>query len=177
MVKNTTRKRFSSMEPTTSEYIIVKESSIHNKGIFAAKDIPKGAKILEYVGEKITKRESDRRADEVLARAAKDPSSGAVYIFTLNRWHDIDGDVPYNTAKYINHSCSPNCEVIQEKDDSLWIVAERDIKKGEELSYNYGYEFDAYEDHPCKCGSPNCVGYILDERHWKKLRAKYAEKV
>jgi SET domain-containing protein len=89
----------------------------------------------------------------------------------LNKRHDIDGAVSWNTAKYINHSCDANCEtdIIR---GHIWIIALRDIKKGEEFSYNYGYDIESWYDHPCKCGAKNCVGYILDEEHWPKLRRK-----
>lgn len=157
------------MESTTSQYIKVRESSIHNKGIFASRDIPKGTKIIEYVGEKITKADADRRADIVLEESKNSKTRGAVYIFILNNRYDIDGNVPYNTAKYINHSCSPNCEteIINGK---IWIIAIKDIKKGEELSYDYCYGLDNYEEHPCRCGCPNCIGYIVAEEHWPKLK-------
>ena len=70
---------------------------------------------------------------------------------------DIDGNVKYNTARFINHSCDPNCEtdVIR---GHIWVIALRDIKKGEELAYNYNYEYEDYEDHKCRCGSNRCVG-------------------
>ncbi len=157
------------MEPTKSEYIEVRTSSIHNKGIFAAKDIPKGTKIIEYVGEKITKKESEKRCEEILDNSKRNPESGAVYIFEYNKHYDIDGNVPYNTAKYINHTCEPNCEA-EIEDKKIWIKAIREIKKGEELSYNYGYDLDDYENHPCKCGKPRCIGYIADEDKWPKLK-------
>ena len=153
------------MKATTSPHINVTKSAIHGIGIYAKKNIKKGTKIIEYVGEKITKKESDRRADIPLEENKKNPELGAVYIFTLNKRHDIDGHVKYNTARYINHSCDPNCEsdIIKGR---IWIIAIRDIVKGEELSYNYGYDLDSYEDHPCRCGSYNCTGYILGEDYW-----------
>lgn len=163
------------MKPTTSEYIDVKNSKIHNKGVFAAKDIPKGAKIIEYVGEKITKKESEKRCDLALEKAKKNPKLGSVYIFELNKRYDIDGDVPYNTAKYINHSCEPNCEA-EIEDNHIWIKALRKIPKGEELGYNYGYSVDDYENHPCRCGSKRCVGYIVEEDEWPKLKKELEKK-
>jgi len=156
------------------EFIIIKESEIHNNGVFASRDIPAGTKIIEYIGDIVTKEESDRRADAQLAKAEKDFSEGLVYIFELDETYDIDGNVPENDAKWINHSCNPNCEV-EIKDDHIWIKAKRDIKQGEELFYNYGYDIDDFKDHPCLCGSDNCVGYIVDEDHWPDVRKKLEE--
>jgi uncharacterized protein len=154
---------------TTSPYVSKKRSAIHGYGIFAKKDIPKGARIIEYVGEKITKAEAERRGPLLIDYAQKHHESGAVYLFILNKKYDVDGHVPYNTAKYINHSCDPNCEtdIIRGK---IWVIALRDIKKGEELGYNYSYDIDEYEDHPCRCGSKRCVGYIVEEDAWPKLK-------
>lgn len=149
--------------------IIVKESSIHHKGVFAVRDIKKDEKIIEYVGEKISKKESIRRGDIVLEESKESTTKGAVYIFNLTRKHDLDGNVPHNDARYINHTCEPNCEAIQDEDDKVWIVATEDIKTGAELSYNYGYDFEDIEDHKCRCGSLKCVGYILDEKYWSRL--------
>ncbi|RMD58040.1 SET domain-containing protein-lysine N-methyltransferase [Candidatus Woesearchaeota archaeon] len=157
-----------------SPYIKVKRSRIHGTGVFAKKDIPKGTKIIEYVGEKITKAESSRRSDAQI-ESAKKTNDGAVYIFELNKRYDIDGNVPWNTAKYINHSCNPNCEVEIIR-GHIWIISTRDIKKGEELSYNYGFDLEDYEDHPCRCGAENCVGYIAAEDQWPKLKRKLARK-
>jgi SET domain-containing protein len=157
------------------ELIIVKESKIHHKGVFASKDIAKGTKVIEYIGDKLSKEESDKRADEQLEKAAKDHKEGLVYIFELNDEFDIDGNVPENDAKYINHSCNPNCE-IENDGQHIWIVAKRDIKKNEELYYNYGYDPEDFEDHPCLCGSDNCVGYIVAEEHWPDIKKKIEEK-
>ena len=160
------------MKKTTSRYIIVRKSKIHGTGVFARTDIPEGTRVIEYVGDRITKAESDRRYEIAWERSQHgNDDKGVVYIFTLNKRHDIDGSVRWNTAKYINHSCDFNCETDVIK-GRIWIIAMRDIKKGEEVSYNYGYDYDAYEDHPCRCGSPRCIGYILAEEHWPKFRRK-----
>ncbi|MFT7538221.1 MAG: SET domain-containing protein [Lysobacterales bacterium] len=157
------------MKSTTSQYIDVRKSPIHGIGIYAKKLIPKGAKIIQYVGEQITKKESDRRADIPLGENKENPELGAVYIFTLNSRYDIDGHVKYNTARYINHSCRPNCESDILKGE-IWIISLSDIPKGTELSYNYGYDLDSYKEHPCRCGHYNCVGYILGEDYWPAFK-------
>jgi len=159
------------MRKTTSPYIVIKKSRIHSSGVFAKTNIAKGTRIIEYVGEKVTKAESDRRADIPLGKNKKNGIYGAVYIFILNKRDDIDGNVPYNTARLINHSCDPNCEteIIR---GHIWVIAVRDIKKGEELAYNYNYDIEDYEDHKCYCGSRRCVGYIVDEDYWPRLKRK-----
>lgn len=155
---------------TTSPYIEVRQSKLHGTGVFAKTDIPKGAKIIEYVGDKITKRESDKRADLQIEKHEKDPEkNGAVYLFELNKKYDLDGNVEYNKARFINHSCDPNSEP-ENDGHHIWITAIKDIKKGEEITYNYGYDLEDYKDHPCKCGSKNCVGYILAKEHWKEIK-------
>lgn len=151
----------------------VQSSNIHKRGVFSTTKIPKGTRILEYLGEKITKAESERRA---LAREEKGRKNGSalVYIFELNQRYDLDGDVAYNHAKYINHSCEPNCEADFVR-GRIWIVALRDIEPGEELCYDYGYDMDQFFDHPCLCGAPSCIGYIVrkDQRaRVKKLLKK-----
>ncbi len=170
MIKSNTTQH----EPTTSPYIEVRTSKIHGTGIFAKCLIPKGARIIEYVGERITKAEAERRASQVIDRHKKNEISGAVYIFELNKRHDIDGDVPYNTARYINHSCDPNAEVdiIRGK---IWIIALRDIPQGDEIFYNYGYEYDGVDEHRCYCNTEKCVGYILAEEHWHKVQKSSPE--
>lgn len=145
----------------------VKRSSIHNRGIFAKHDIPNDTPIIEYVGEKITKAESKRRGDALMEKAKK-TGCAAVYVFTLNQRHDIDGGKGHNPARYINHSCAPNCEayIIRGR---IWIYSLREIKAGEELTYNYGFDADTWDEHPCRCGSDRCIGYIVEEKQWPKL--------
>lgn len=158
-----------------NKYIRVKKSGIHNAGVFAKQFIPRGTQIIEYVGEKITKKESDKRATKILEESKQNSEKGAVYIFEINKKYDLDGNVPYNTARFINHSCKPNCES-ENIDEKIWITATRDIQKGEELLYNYGYDIDTFHEHPCLCGSENCVGYIADEDKWKKLKQTLKKK-
>ncbi len=147
---------------------VVRRSRIHNKGMFARRAIASGERIIEYLGEKITKAESNRRG---LARheTAQQDGSASVYIFELNKRYDIDGDVPWNPAKYANHSCEPNCEVENIR-GRLWMIALRDIEKGEELTYDYGYDLEHFLEHPCRCGAPSCVGYIVSSDSRRKLK-------
>lgn len=152
-----------------NKYIYKKRSSVHGLGIFARTRVPKGTRIIEYVGEKITKAEAERRGPKLIEYAKKHKQSGAVYIFVLNKKYDIDGHVEYNTAKYINHSCTPNCEVEIVR-GHIWVVALRDIEKDKEIFYNYGYDLESYNEHPCLCKSSCCPSFITAEEHWPKLK-------
>ena len=141
----------------------VKKSRIHGTGVFASEPIKKNIDIIEYIGEKITKKEGDRRSEQRIKKYLNSTKTGSVYIFELNKKYDIDGSPLYNKARYINHSCEPNCEVFGEG-LKIWIFAMKNIKKGEELSYDYGFSFDQeYKNYPCNCGSKNCAGYIIRE--------------
>ncbi|SRR3989344_1106611 len=163
----------SEKKATTSEWIEIQNSKIHNKGIFAVKDIPKGTRVIEYVGEYVDKNQAEIISDKELEEAKSNPEShGAVYLFTLNKNYDVNGNVSWNTARLINHSCNPNCEsdVIHGK---VWIIATKNIKKGEELSYDYGYDLDNWYDHLCNCESKNCIGYITSQNNWINLRKKF----
>ena len=140
----------------------IKKSNIDNKGLYAAKNIKSGKIIISYKGKIITKKETDTNP--------KYDNNKAIYLFNLNNRYDLDGDFKYNTARLINHSCKPNCEV-EGKGLKLWIVAIRDIKKGEELSYDYGFGYDEdYKQFVCKCGAKNCVGYIVREGSRWRIR-------
>lgn len=141
-------------------------STIHGRGVYARCEIPDGTRIIEYVGEKITKAEAWRREARRLERARRG-GDGSVYIFELNQRYDLDGGARRNIARLINHSCAPNCraETIQGK---IWILARRDIAAGEELTFDYGYGYSLWEDHPCRCGAPRCVGYIVNSaQRWR----------
>ncbi len=135
-------------------YKVIK-SNIHHQGLSAARDIKVGERIIEYVGKKISNKQAEK--DEKYR-------FDVTYLFTLNEKYVLDGDFKFNTARLINHSCDPNCEVLDSSKTKIWITAMRDIKKGEELSYDYGFSYDCnYKDHKCKCGSSKCVGFIVRE--------------
>lgn len=150
--------------------VVVSSGGIHGRCVFAGEDIKKGKRVIEYVGERISKSVAEKRIEAIDEKAERTGKVATYYIFELNKKHDIDGDVSYNRAKYINHSCDPNCEsdVIRGK---IWVLAIKDIKKGEELTYDYAFEFDKdnLKDTPCHCGAKNCVGYIMSSKDWKKF--------
>ncbi len=155
--------------PAPSRWVRRRRSAIHGSGLIAARPIPAGTRIIEYVGERITKAEADRREQVRLAQrgAGRD---GCVYVFELNKRHDIDGDVPWNPARLINHSCDANCEpeVIRGR---IWIIALRDIAAGEELGYDYGFDLADWREHPCLCGTAVCPGYIVKKsQRWRVRR-------
>ncbi len=152
----------------------VRGSRIHSRGVFATTGIEAGTRVIQYIGEKVTKAESERRGHRAWKKAQK-TGGGAVYLFTLNNRYDIDGAFGWNKARLINHSCDPNCEV-QILRGKIWVIAIRDIAEGEEITFNYGFDLESYEDHPCLCGSKNCVGYIAGEDYWVQLKRKLKKK-
>ncbi len=162
----------------------VKKSLVHGHGVFATRQIKKNEQIIQYIGEKITKKEGDKRSNNRIQKYLKSNKTGSVYIFELNKKYDLDGSPLYNKARYINHSCEPNCEV-EIANEKIWIKSIKKIRKGEELTYDYGYEFDKddYKDHECKCGSKDCIGFIISSDEWfkylnhiKKLVSKKTKK-
>ena len=132
-----------------SDLLSIKSSGIEGRGVFARVPIPKGTFIIEYTGEKIPKKEGSRR-DRLQKR------QGRFYVFDLNSKWDIDGATG-GDARLINHSCEPNCKY-QKKDGKIWIVALRNIKKGEELTYDY--EESEKGTYPCHCGAKKCKGTL-----------------
>jgi uncharacterized protein len=147
----------------------VKKSNIDNRGLYASRNIKKNTIIIHYKGKLITKKETETNP--------KYDNEKAIYLFNVNSRYDLDGDFEYNTARLINHSCNPNCEVAG-KGLKLWIFALRNIKKDEELSYDYGFGYDKdYKDYICKCGAKNCCGYIVREgSRWRiKKNAQVAK--
>ena len=141
-----------------TELFEVRPSTIHGTGVFARVDIAEGTHVIEYVGEKLDKEESLRRRQD-----------GNFFVFTVTDDFDIDGAVEWNPARFINHSCAPNCEA-QEEDEHIWIIAVRGIRAGEELSFNYGYDLEDYEEHPCCCGAAGCLGYMVAEEHFDDVK-------
>lgn len=159
---------------TRSPWAELRNSTIHGRGLYASKAIPAGTKIIEYLGERITKAESERREELRLEKAQRGDGDGCVYIFELNKRHDLDGSMAWNTARLINHSCEGNCESSKVR-GRIWIKAMRDITEGEELTFDYGFGVESWRSHPCRCGTAKCVGYIVAKtQRWrvrKHLRA------
>ena len=144
----------------------VRRSKIHGSGVFAAKNIKKGEFIIEYKGLL-------RSHEEVDAAYDGEDETGHTFLFTLNEDFVIDANIKGNEARWINHSCDPNCELFywwDEEDkgvpeDRLWLQTIRQIAPGEQLLIDYGWPADA--SIPCRCGSDVCRGWIVDpaERH------------
>jgi SET domain-containing protein len=140
----------------------IKKSNIDRKGrgLYATKDIKEGTRIINYIGKIITKKQTEE--------SEKFDNAKPIYLFNLNKKYDMDGDVFRNTARLINHSCSNNCDY-NGKGLKLWVMAIKDIQKGEELTADYGFGYDQdYKQFPCKCGTKNCCGYIVRaESRWR----------
>ena len=143
----------------------IKKSKIDKNGLYANRDIKQGTRIIEYKGKIISIRQSEVDS--------KFDNEKAIYLFNINKRYDLDGDFKFNTARLINHSCDPNCEVFG-SGLKVWVFAMKNIKKGEELSYDYGFNFDKdYKNFPCKCGSKKCAGYIVREgSRWRIKKIK-----
>ena len=140
---------------------MLKRSRIHGRGVYARRDVPKGTRLIEYAGELISNAEADRRYDDETMREHH------TFLFILNSRQCVDAAVGGNVARFINNSCDPNCQANIEG-QHIWIDAIRDIRKGEELGYEYEYEFERgytiedLEYYACHCGSPKCRGTIVD---------------
>lgn len=141
-----------------NEWIVIKRSK-YGRGAFAAKDIPKGTDIIQYKG-KIVSKEIGEKISNKHREQITSIGTGTLWIFTLNNKLDVDGSRQGNDAQFINHSCEPNCEAINYDDEEIWIEAMRDIKKGEELSYDYGFE-EPDSHFPCFCHTKHCRGWIV----------------
>ena len=145
-------------------------SKIHGNGVFATEAIAKGERIVRYKGKLRTHEEVDEEYGD-------DDEDGHTFLFTLNDDYVIDANVDGNIARWINHSCKPNCESEIEEDargkrgkDKVFIHALRDIKSGEELTYNYGivleerYTAKLKKLWECRCGSKKCTGTMLQPK-------------
>ena len=136
-----------------TDVMVFKKSLIHGTGGFARVDIAAGQKVIEYLGERISKAESLRRCEQ-----------NNEYIFTLNAEEDLDGSMEWNLARFINHSCAPNCDA-ELVGSRIWIVSRVFIRAGEELTFNYGFDLEDYKQYRCQCGSARCVGFMVAEEY------------
>lgn len=150
--------------------IAARLSPIHGNGVFATEAIRKGERVVRYKGKVRTHDE----VDEAYADVEED---GHTFLFTLNDEYVVDANIGGNIARWINHGCKPNCEAVIEENgkdkrrkDKVFIEAIRNIRQGEELTYNYGIVLD--EPHTarlkklwaCKCGAKKCTGTMLQPK-------------
>jgi SET domain-containing protein len=140
--------------------IVVRQSGVHGKGVFAADAIEAGERLIEYKGERISWKEALRRHPH------NPDEPNHTFYFALDDGDVIDGKVKGNSARWINHSCAPNCEA-EEIEGHVYIHALRDIAQGEELFYDYGLVIDAKQtkklkrEYECRCGASACRGTML----------------
>ena len=161
------------LSAATESLIKVRHSRIHGNGVFAARKIPSGTRLIEYRGKRITEKQAEKRFGQ-------DPENPYhTFFFSLDSGKLIDGGDEGNDARWINHSCAPNCEAQEEK-GRVYIHALRDIRRGEELSYDYGLIIGerltkaVREAYACRCGSDECRGTMLAVK--KKAAKKSATK-
>jgi uncharacterized protein len=161
-----------------SRRIAVRRSGVHGKGVFATEAIATGERVIEYKGERISWKEALRRHPHNPA----EPNH--TFYFALDNGDVIDGKVDGNNARWINHSCGPNCEA-EEIDGQVFIHALRDIEVDEELFYDYGLVIDSRQtkklkrEYECRCGSRKCRGTMLappDKPSKKEASKKDAKK-
>lgn len=171
MATSTRRATKSTARQPKNEWFIVRNSPVHGYGCFARKFIPKGTRIAEYVGERLSHKEADKRYEDA------DPDDNHTFLFIADRKTVIDATRGGNESRFINHSCDGNCTSETEK-GRVFIDTIKDIQKGEELGYDYQIPRDK-EDPPdvdktyaCRCGSPKCRGSMLWPPMKKKAKAK-----
>jgi len=149
------------MKGKDRDFTLVKTSQVHGQGVFAKKTIPKGTRIFEYTGERVLKSN--------LSKDLADGLTSLVYVMNLNETYAVDGERAGNDARFINHSCDPNCEVLYFY-NTPYIYAIKEIQEGDELSFDYKYGSEAdvevtdeqkREWFPCNCGAENCRGTLL----------------
>ena len=154
-IKNKTRKRAVKIE--------VRKSGVHGQGVYAVHAIPEGKRIIEYTGERVS-----------WEAAPDDKNDPHTFNFGLDNGEVINPEVGGNDARWINHSCDPNCEAVEE-DDRIFIYAIRDIRAGEELLYDYQLEIDepiteaSKKKFECHCGVSNCRGTMLGLKEPKTI--------
>jgi len=157
---------------------VVKRSKIHGRGVYAARRIRSGTRIIEYVGDRISHEEADSRYE------MKADDDGHTFLFVVDDDLCIDAGVGGNAARFINHKCDANCETIIEG-RRVFIEAIRTIQPGEELGYDYQLTWESTDDpdelalYACRCGAANCRGTMLDRESVdarKKKKKKAAAK-
>ena len=164
--------RKAAKSPVRPPRIQARRSAIHGRGVFALEAIREGTTIIEYTGERITEAEIDRRYPESREQM------NHTFVFGIRHDVNIDGGVGGNASRFINHACDANCDTF-EKDDRMFIRAARNIRAGEELTYDYAIEAgepitpQLKACWPCWCGARTCRGTVL-VRTVKRSRRKSA---
>jgi len=160
---------------TDAPLYVVRRSKIHGSGVYAARRIRKGTRIVEYLGERISHAQADARY------AARGQDDGHTFLFVVSSRIVIDAGVNGNDARFINHSCDPNCETVIEG-GRVFIEALRDIEPGEELGYEYGLTWETSDDpdelanYACRCGAARCRGTMLDPVPLDRKRKQQARR-
>lgn len=157
--------------------LVVRRSPIHGNGVFAARKLPPGQRLIQYRGTLVTHDEADGLYEGSV-------ESGHTFLFTLNDDYIIDANRRGNDARWINHSCTPNCEAVvrahksaDPKRDRIFIETIREVARGEELTYDYGIRLDCRQTPrlkrlwACLCGSAECTGTMLRTRRQKSKRS------
>nr|AIA18516.1 SET domain protein [uncultured bacterium] len=153
----------------------VRDSDIHGSGVYAKRAIKKGMRVIEYLGDRVSHAEADRRYED------KGDDDGHTFLFIVDGRTVIDAGTKGNEARFINHSCDPNCETVIEG-RRVFIEAIRDIKPGDELGYEYQLTWDSTDDpdelalYRCLCGAQKCRGTMLDPEPLDKQKAKAQKK-
>jgi len=160
---------------TDAPLYVVRRSKIHGSGVYAARRIRKGTRIVEYLGERISHAQADARYE------ARGQDDGHTFLFVVSSRIVIDAGVNGNDARFINHSCDPNCETVIEG-GRVFIEALRDIEPGEELGYEYGLTWETSDDpdelanYACRCGAARCRGTMLDPVPLDRKRKQQARR-
>lgn len=145
-------------------YLEARASEIEGTGCFARRHIPKGTRIIEYLGQRIPQSVVEERSTVAVDDLGEIIEETKVYMFYVDWRTTIDGGVNGNDARFLNHSCDPNCKSTIE-DRRVFIDALRDIAPGEELTFDYKLDVNASSEakkrYACRCGSPNCRGTML----------------
>jgi SET domain-containing protein len=158
-----------------SPFVEARNSAIHGTGVYAIRPIKKGTRVIEYLGDRISHAEADRRYE------LKSDDDGHTFLFIASNRTVIDAGIDGNDARFINHSCNPNCETVIEK-SRVFIDAIRNIKLGEELGYDYQLTWESTDEpaelalYACRCGAKRCRGTMLDREPLDKPKKKQAAK-
>jgi SET domain-containing protein len=163
------KKKIARAIPARPELLRVRRSRVHGRGVFALRRIRRGTRVIEYLGDRVSHKEADRRYE------LKDSEDSHTFLFIVDRGVVIDGGAHGNDARFINHGCDPNCESVID-DRRVFIEVIRTIRPGEELTYDYQIGRDRTdppnvdEVFACRCGAEKCRGSML----WPPMKRRKA---